>query len=116
MIRWTKNTQAIDRPANREEIDHARNQAVDLLHALNDHKALRGRVMNVLDLEEAHLRKALAEALKRSQRQVVGFLAAVGYDLEAGEKVLADTQTQAELKRVPLTDAERRIAEKMPEP
>lgn len=116
MIRWTNSKEVIDRPATLEEIDYARDQAVDLLHALNEHKGLRARVMKTLDSEEAQLAQALEGALKRSQRRVVGVHAVVGYDLANLEKVLADPQTQTELRRVPLTDAERRIAEKMPHP
>jgi hypothetical protein len=116
MIRWTQNTQAIDRRCSEEEILTAKVAAVEHQLRLRAHRALRQRVNQSLDAEEAHLGLLLKNALDRVVGKTRSSLARVGYDLEAGEVVLADAATGEELERRPLSDSDRRIAEKMPDP
>ncbi len=114
-IRWTSNTEAIQVTASELELAAARVAAVDLQLKVRAHRQLRDRVTASLNQEEAQLGQRLTNALNVAQARHRTVMAIVGYDLEAGEVVLAD-QAKVEIARRPLSESERLIAEKMPDP
>lgn len=115
MIRWTESRQIVERPTTEAETQQATSQAVHMQIRLRDHRLLRKRVSKTLDIEEAAIVKQLEDALRAVTRKAKGIAARIGYDLEAAETVFADDDG-VELKRRPMDDHERRIAEKMSAP
>lgn len=116
VIRWTESRQVIERPTTEAETLQATSTAVTMQICLRDHRLLRKRVSEVLDLEEAQIARKLDDALRSVARKAVGVAARIGYDLEAGETVFADPETGEEMRRQPITEHERRIALQMPAP
>lgn len=115
MIRWTQNTEAVQLPAPDDQVAEAKNAVADITIERLAHKQLRARVLGRLDEEERQIGLRLATAIGKMQARAVTRMGRVGYDLDAGEVVLADADG-TELSRRLMTEAERRIAEQMPEP
>jgi hypothetical protein len=113
-IRWTSKKEVIDVPASAEEIAAATAAAIDAQLKVRAHRALRKRVNESLDLEEAQLIQRLNNTLDCVQGRRRAVAALVGYDLETGEAVLVRPDTKEEVGRRPMNDADRRIAQAMP--
>jgi hypothetical protein len=115
-IRWTSNTEAVQVEANELEVTAAAVKATILQLRLRDHRQLRKRVNESLDKEEGLLGLHLTNALNIAQARQRTVTAVVGYDLDAGQVVLADPATKQEIGRRPMEDSDRRIAQAMPPP
>lgn len=114
MIVWTQNSEVTQRPITTDEIGQAHIDATRLQIRLREHRALRRKVAESLDAEEAQIVRQLDVALSQAQRQAATVHAVVGYDLDVFETVLQDPKDGAILERRPMTAQERAIAAVMP--
>lgn len=114
MIRWTRNKEVVQLPAEQGEILEAQGEAIKAQFDLRDLKAYRLQFTRLMDTAEHELTIRLGNALDRVRSKMTSRLARVGYDLEAGDVVLADPKTNTELLRRPMNEAERLIARQLP--
>lgn len=116
MIRWTKNTEAVQLPAEPADILRAQAEAVQIVADTKDLRAYARRVSDQVSRAEQELQQRLDAAMAKVRSRMNARLGLVGFDLEAGETVLADPETRIELLRRPMNESERLIARQMPEP
>jgi hypothetical protein len=114
MILWTENRESTRRASTKDELLGAKLRAVDLQLRLRDHRLLRKRVNESLDAGEMQIVARLGVALDAAATASTQVEARVGFDMQAGETVLADPLTLLEIARRPMSEADRAIAEKMP--